>query len=115
MPAKRDYTLVPLGFYVALEVQKETKSGGGLYLPDKVDEGKEKKCGVVVAVGEGEFQNGALLPIPLKVGDWVMCTPGRGTTCTLHKAGKTYVLINWREILFALRDGQGHPLKGPPE
>jgi len=50
----------------------EKKSNFGIILPENGDEDKVKDQGIVVAVGEGKYDDGKLNPMTVKVGDKVM-------------------------------------------
>lgn len=62
----------PIGDRVLLmPLKEETKSASGIIIPDTVDKEKPEQ-GIVVAVGEGKFEDGMLVPMRVKVGDTVM-------------------------------------------
>ena len=70
--------LKPLRDYVVLEKAKEeekTKSGIILTEQPKEEPGK----GIVVAVGPGKTENGAVIPVELKVGQKVVYKKYSGT------------------------------------
>lgn len=48
----------------------QTKSG--IIIPDTVDEDKGAHKGEVVAVGDGKYDDGVLVPMTIKVGDEVL-------------------------------------------
>ena len=48
------------------------KTDFGIIIPDTIDEEKVKDQGIVVAVGEGKYDDGKLNPMTVKVGDKVM-------------------------------------------
>ena len=78
-------TLKPLGDRVIVKRDEvEDKTASGLYLSR---ESKEKpQTGVVVAVGEGKRdKDGALIPIPVKVGDKVLYGKFGGTEVTVDE------------------------------
>ena len=60
--------LKPLADHVVVEpVIKEEKTEFGIYLPDTAS--KEKPVqGLVIAVGQGKYENGALIKPEVKVG-----------------------------------------------
>ena len=80
--------LKPLADRVLIEVkEEETKTKGGILLPDTAQ--KKSQKGTVVAVGEGKYnENGQRIPMEVKVGDEV-----------LFAGGKHYLLITERDIL----------------
>ena len=78
-------TLKPLGDRVIVKRDEvEDKTASGLYLSS---ESKEKpQTGVVVAVGEGKRdKDGALIPMPVKVGDKVLYGKFGGTEVTVDE------------------------------
>ena len=78
-------TLKPLGDRVIVKRDEvEDKPASGLYLSR---ESKEKpQTGVVVAVGEGKRdKDGALIPMPVKVGDKVLYGKFGGTEVTVDE------------------------------
>ena len=78
-------TLKPLGDRVIVKRDEvEDKTASGLYLSR---ESKEKpQTGIVVAVGEGKRdKDGALIPMPVKVGDKVLYGKFGGTEVTVDE------------------------------
>ena len=78
-------TLKPLGDRVIVKRDEvEDKTASGLYLSR---ESKEKpQTGVGVAVGEGKRdKDGALIPMPVKVGDKVLYGKFGGTEVTVDE------------------------------
>ena len=78
-------TLKPLGDRVIVKRDEvEDKTASGLYLSR---ESKEKpQTGVVVAVGEGKRdKDGALIPMPVKVGDKILYGKYGGTEVTVDE------------------------------
>lgn len=65
----------PFGDRVLVKpVAKEERTASGIIIPDTVssDKGGENKRGWVVAVGEGRYEEGQLIPMRVKVGDEVL-------------------------------------------
>lgn len=67
-----DSKIKPIGDRVLVRPGvEETKTASGIIIPDTV--GKEKpERGTVVAVGEGRYDDGELVPMRVKVGDTVV-------------------------------------------
>lgn len=88
--------IVPLGDRVLLrEVEeKSTKTQSGIYIPENVDSDKGAKKGEVVAVGEGKYEDGKLIPIRLKAGDVVLYSWGE----KMEIEGERYVIVRESEI-----------------
>lgn len=71
----------------------ETKTAGGIIIPDAAKESAQ--TGKVVAVGSGRITNdGKLIPMQVKVGDTVYFGKYSGT-----QAGDDYLIIREEEIL----------------
>lgn len=87
----------PLGDRVLLKEIKETVSEtkSGIIIPETVNEDKGAKKGKVVAVGEGRYENGKLMPLSVKVGDTVLFQWGD----VLKVDGEEYTLANESNIL----------------
>ena len=51
---------------------KEKKTSSGIIIPVTVNEDKGSKNGKVVAVGQGRYEDGKLIPISVKIGDNVL-------------------------------------------
>ena len=51
---------------------KEKKTASGIIIPITVNEDKGSKRGEVVAVGQGHYEDGKLIPISVKIGDEVL-------------------------------------------
>ena len=66
--------IMPLGDRVLVrpgKVGDGEKTKSGIFIPDNVE--KEKPAeGVVIAVGEGRYEDGKIIPIRVKVGDKVL-------------------------------------------
>ena len=86
----------PIGDRVLIErLEAETKTPGGIIIPDSA---KEKPVeGKVVAVGSGSFVDGKRQPMEVKVGDIVIFTKWGGTE--IKDAGKEYLLVKESDIL----------------
>ena len=67
------HTIIPLGDRVLVKptAQEGTKTQSGIIIPDTVDKEKPEQ-GKVVAVGEGRYEDGKIIPVRVKVGDKVM-------------------------------------------
>ncbi len=89
--------LKPLADRVLIEVkEEETKTKGGILLPDTAQ--KKSQKGVVLAVGAGKLaDNGTRLPPEVSVGDEVLFAKYSGTE--IEEEGKKFLLITERDIL----------------
>ena len=69
----------PLGDRILLkeiDEKQETKNAAGIYIPETVDSDKGAKRGLVVAVGEGRFEDGKIVAPRVKAGQTVLYTWG---------------------------------------
>ncbi len=78
----------------------ETKTSGGIIIPDTAKEKPQK--GTVVAVGKGKYaeQTGNLIPVPVKEGDVIMYGKYGGTEITID--GSDYLIMRASDILLKL-------------
>ena len=92
--------LKPLADRVLVKVEEEeTKTMGGILLPDTAQK-KSQKC-VVVAVGSGKMtEEGKRLPLEVKEGDEVLFAKYSGTE--IEDKGEKYLLLSERDILAIL-------------
>ena len=92
--------LKPLADRVLVKVEEEeTKTLGGILLPDTAQ--KKSQKGVVVAVGSGKMtEEGKRLPLEVKEGDEVLFAKYSGTE--IEDKGEKYLLLSERDILAIL-------------
>lgn len=92
--------LKPLADRVLVKVEEEeTKTMGGILLPDTAQ--KKSQKGVVVAVGSGKMtEEGKRLPLEVKEGDEVLFAKYSGTE--IEGKGEKYLLLSERDILAIL-------------
>jgi len=77
-------------------VEEETKTAGGLIIPDTAKEKPQQ--GKVVAVGKGKkTEDGKVLPLDVKVGDRVLFGKYAGTEIKVE--GKEYMMMREDDIL----------------
>lgn len=88
-------TIKPLYDNVLLEKEKtEDKTASGIILSTKE---KEQAYANVIAVGEGSYQDGKLVPVPVKVGDKVLYK--KYSTTDVKIDDDEYLLIASKDIL----------------
>jgi len=81
---------------VVRPVEEETKTAGGIYLPDTAKEKPQR--GEVIAVGPGKLlDNGDRAPMPLKKGDKVIYGKYAGTE--VRVAGEEIKILELRDVL----------------
>ena len=93
-------SLKPLREKVVVErMEAETKSAGGIVIPDSA---KEKPMrGTVIAVGPGRvLDNGEVKALDVKKGDKILFGGYAGSEVKLD--GKEYLIVNESEILAVL-------------
>ncbi len=80
--------------------QAETKTSGGIIIPDTAKEKPQK--GTVVAVGKGKYseQTGTLIPLAVKAGDKIMYGKYGGTEINID--GTDYLIMRASDILLKL-------------
>lgn len=75
--------------------EAETTTASGLVIPDTAKEKPQE--GVVVAVGPGRFEDGARVPLDVKVGDKVLYSKYGGTE--VKYSGEEYLVLSARDVL----------------
>lgn len=74
----------------------ETKSKGGIIIPDTAQEKPQQ--GKVVAAGRGaRLEDGRLIPLDVKVGDTVLYGKWSGTEVKI--SGKDYVILKESDVM----------------
>ncbi|MBY0452244.1 MAG: co-chaperone GroES [Bdellovibrionaceae bacterium] len=75
---------------------EETKTAGGLFIPDSAKEKPQR--GEIVAAGKGRVtEDGKTLPLEVKAGDQVLFSKYAGTEIKLH--GEEYLMMREEDIL----------------
>lgn len=78
-------------------VEEETKTAGGIIIPDTVSKEKPQE-GVVVAAGKGKVTpEGNVLPLDVKAGDKVLF--GKYAGSEIKVDGKEYLIMREDDIL----------------
>lgn len=88
--------IIPLGDRILLKIsddKNQSKTVSGIYIPDTVDKEKPEQ-GKVVAVGEGKYIDGKLIPLTVKIGDTVI----------FSKYGYDEIKVNDEEFLIVKED-----------
>ncbi len=89
--------LKPLGDRIVVKVvTQESKTKGGIVLPDTAKEKPQE--GEVVAVGSGKvLENGQKLPLEVKVGNKIIFSKYAGTEVKVE--GEELVIFSERDVL----------------
>jgi chaperonin GroES len=92
--------LKPLGDRIVVRPQEETESrtAGGLVIPDTAKE--KPQLGTVLAVGPGEFRDGERTPMDVNVGDVVFYSKYGGTE--VKHDGEDLLILSSRDVLAVL-------------
>ena len=80
---------------VVQAVDAESTTASGLVIPDTAKEKPQE--GMVLAVGPGRFEDGARVPLDVKVGDKVLYSKYGGTE--VKYAGEEYLVLSARDVL----------------
>ena len=80
---------------VVQAVEAETTTASGIVIPDTAQEKPQE--GTVLAVGPGRFEDGARVPLDVKVGDKVLYSKYGGTE--VKYAGEEYLVLSARDVL----------------
>lgn len=94
--------LTPLADRVIVkEIKSEEgkKTDSGIYIPDTVKEDRGSKRGTVVAVGDGRFEDGKLVPMKIKKGDLVLYQWGD----TVTYKGEDYTIVKENEVIAIIK------------
>ena len=93
--------LTPMPGYVLVEpAEKQTKTEGGIYLPDSA--GDKPQAGTVLAVGaDWHTEAGATLASPVKVGDQVVYKKWGGNDVKI--TGVEYQFLKFEDILAIIK------------
>ena len=86
----------PLEDKILVEANEaETTTASGIVIPDTAKEKPQE--GTVLAVGPGRFEDGARVPLDVKVGDKVLFSKYGGTE--VKYSGEEYLVLSARDVL----------------
>jgi chaperonin GroES len=81
---------------IVKRVEEETKTAGGLFIPETAKEKPQR--GSIVAVGNGKkTEDGKVLPLDVKVGDTVLFGKYAGTEIKVD--GEEYLMMREDDLL----------------
>lgn len=87
----------PLSDRIVVEPKEaESKSAGGIVIPDTADKDKPMQ-GTVVAIGNGKYIDGKLHPLQVKIGERVLFGKYAGTNIKL--ADKDYLVMREEDVM----------------
>ncbi|MDR3478044.1 MAG: co-chaperone GroES [Gammaproteobacteria bacterium] len=102
MSKKLNKKIRPLSDRVVIEPREmETKTAGGIFIPDTADKDKPIQ-GTVIAVGNGKYVDGKLLPLQVKVGDIVLFGKYAGTNVKLEE--NEFLVMREEDIMGVLEE-----------
>jgi chaperonin GroES len=94
--AKGTFSLEPLDDRVVVKPgEEEEMTVSGIVIPDTAKEKPQE--GEVVAVGPGRFEDGARVPMDVKVGDRILYSKYGGTEVKI--GGEEHLVLSARDIL----------------
>jgi chaperonin GroES len=79
--------------------EAEETTVSGIVIPDTAKEKPQE--GEVIAVGPGRFEEGARVPLDVKVGDKVIYSKYGGTEITVE--GDDYLILSARDVLAVVK------------
>lgn len=92
----------PLADRVVVEpLEAETKTAGGIVIPDTADKDKPIR-GTVIAIGNGKFIDGKIQPLQVKIGEKVLFGKYAGTNVKL--AEKEYLVMREEDIMGVIEE-----------
>jgi chaperonin GroES len=94
------FSLEPLEDRIVVKPSEEEETTvSGIVIPDTAKEKPQE--GEVVAVGPGRFDEGARVPMDVKVGDKVIYSKYGGTEVKVE--GEEYLILSARDVLAIIR------------
>ena len=92
--------LTPMSGYVFVEpAEKQTRTQGGIYLPDSA--GEKPQQGTVIAVGNPSHKDGHEIASPVKVGDKVIYKKWGGNEVKIQDT--EYQFLQFEDILAVIK------------
>jgi len=92
--------LTPMSGYVLVEPEaKQTKTEGGIYLPDNTTD--KPQGGTVIAVGGATYKDGREIASPVKVGDKVIYKKWGGNDVKIGTV--EYQFLQFEDILAVIK------------
>ena len=87
----------PLSDRIVVEPKEtESKTAGGIVIPDTADKDKPIE-GTVVAIGTGRYVDGKLQPLQVKVGDVILFGKYAGTNIKLN--AREYLVMREEDVM----------------
>jgi len=87
----------PLSDRIVVEPQEfESKTAGGIVIPDTADKDKPMR-GTVVAIGNGKYIDGKVQPLQVKIGDSILFGKYAGTNFKFQE--KEYLVMREEDVV----------------
>lgn len=100
--SKTSKRIRPLSDRIVVEPREvETKTAGGIVIPDTADKDKPIQ-GTVIAIGTGKYADGKLQPLQVQVGDKILFGKYAGTTIKLDE--KEYLVMREEDVMGVLEE-----------
>ncbi|OGT56345.1 MAG: co-chaperone GroES [Gammaproteobacteria bacterium RIFCSPHIGHO2_12_FULL_42_10] len=94
---KKSSKIRPLSDRIVVEpVEAETTTAGGIVIPDTSDKDKPMQ-GTVIAIGNGKYIDGKIVPLQISVGDRILFGKYAGTNIKLE--GTEYLVMREEDAL----------------
>src|SRR3990167_5041314 len=94
---KKSSKIRPLSDRIVVEpVEDETTTAGGIVIPDTSDKDKPMQ-GTVIAIGNGKYIDGKIVPLQISVGDRILFGKYAGTNIKLE--GTEYLVMREEDAL----------------
>lgn len=102
MSNKMSKKIRPLSDRIVVEPREiETKTAGGIVIPDTADKDKPIQ-GTVIAIGSGKYVDGKLQPLQVKVGDKILFGKYAGTNVKLDE--QEYLVMREEDVMGVLEE-----------
>jgi chaperonin GroES len=100
--SQRTPKIRPLSDRIVVEAKEiETKTAGGIVIPDTADKDKPMQ-GTVIAIGNGKYVDGKIHPLQVKVGDKILFGKYAGTNFKLQE--KEYLVMREEDIMGVMEE-----------
>ncbi|QQR81838.1 MAG: co-chaperone GroES [Deltaproteobacteria bacterium] len=97
--AEKKKSIRPLGERVLVQrLNEEEKTKGGIIIPDSAKEKPQE--GKVIAIGNGRYEDGKLIPLQVKAGEKILFSKYSGNEIKID--GEEYLIMKEDEILGVL-------------
>lgn len=101
MAKNENKSITPLGDRVLVfPLAKEEVTASGILIPDSANREKPEQ-GTVIAVGNGKYDDGTLVPMTLKVGDTILFSKYGYDEVKLD--GKDYYILSESNVLAIIK------------